>query len=363
MQLATPPPHPSETPVTNPNPLATTAVPPTSGVKPSILTLNPQTVRPQIYKPNTTSSLLRWRTLGKQETKPQEKVREVEKEIITDTSSDKSIALASTASLSNKSTLPVFGETNAALTPIISRDAMKRRKPKNNIIKSNSSFVSRVIAHDVLAKRLAERDIGGSFVFLNINRAFQWLDMSSGNKSEPLTKILFTKAHMLCHDVNQLTKDTTHIDVVMGSSASDIIWWEPMSQKYARINKNGMINPTPVSRVKWIPRSENLFLAAHMDGSLVVYDKEKEDIPFVSEEMVDEAISIEDNENVILNITKSVNSVNQKANPVSSWKLSNQPINDLSFSPDGRHLAVVGEDGYLRIVDYLHERYNRKTST
>lgn len=257
---------------------------------------------------------------------------------------------------SKSSTTPAFGESNTALGLVSSKEPLKRRKPKNNIVKSNSSFVSRVIPHDNLAKKLGERDPKGTFALININRAFQWLDLSSSAKAEPMTKILFTKAHMLCHDVNQLTRHSTHLDVVMGSSASDIIWYEPMSQKYARINKNGVINGTPVSRIKWIPGSENHFLAAHMDGTLVVYDKEKEDAPFVSEEVVDEAISIEDEEHSTLNITKSVNSVNQKANPVACWKLSNQAINDFAFSQDNRHLAVVAEDGYLRIIDYLQER-------
>lgn len=53
-----------------------------------------------------------------------------------------------------------------------------------------------------------------------------------------LTKILFTKAHALCHDVNDVMKSSTHIDLVLGFSTGDIIWYEPMSQKYARLNKN-----------------------------------------------------------------------------------------------------------------------------
>ena len=104
----------------------------------------------------------------------------------------------------SKSSTPSFGEGNTALAPFMSKEPLKRRKPKNNMIKSNSSFVSRVIPHDTLPKKLTERDQGGTFAFVNINRAFQWLDLSS--KPEPMTKILFTKAHMLCHDVNGLTK-------------------------------------------------------------------------------------------------------------------------------------------------------------
>lgn len=57
-----------------------------------------------------------------------------------------------------------------------------------------------------------------------------------------------------------------------------------------------------------------------------------------------------------LHINKSVNSKNQKTNPVAAWRISNSRINGFSFSPDSRHLAVVSEDGTLRIVDYLREQ-------
>ena len=53
-----------------------------------------------------------------------------------------------------------------------------------------------------------------------------------------MTKILFTKAHALCHDINPITKSANHVDFIMGFSTGDIIWYEPMSQKYTRINKN-----------------------------------------------------------------------------------------------------------------------------
>lgn len=43
---------------------------------------------------------------------------------------------------------------------------------------------------------------------------------------------------MLCHDVNMFTKSPSHLDVIIGSSSADILWYEPLSQKYARINKN-----------------------------------------------------------------------------------------------------------------------------
>jgi WD40 repeat protein len=124
----------------------------------------------------------------------------------------------------------------------------------------------------------------------------------------------------------------------------------------------GIINATPVSEIRWIPGSENLFLAAHMDGSLVVYDKEKDDTAFLPEENGTHTNGDSEKSNgsgehsAKLHVDKSVHSKNQKFNPVSFWKLSNQRINAFAFSPDNRHLAVVSEDGTLRIIDYLKEQ-------
>jgi WD40 repeat protein len=98
-----------------------------------------------------------------------------------------------------------------------------------------------------------------------------------------------------------------------------------------------------------------------MDGSLVVYDKEKDDAAFSPESNGIHTNGSSDSDgsadqSVRLHIDKSVHSRNQKFNPVSFWKLSNQRINAFSFSPDNRHLAVVSEDGTLRIIDYLKEQ-------
>jgi WD40 repeat protein len=114
-----------------------------------------------------------------------------------------------------------------------------------------------------------------------------------------------------------------------------------------------------------VPGSENLFLASHMDGTLVVYDKEKEDAVFIPEEDGIPRASADTNGTGTgagrinytsqIHVHKSVHSKNQKTNPVAVWKLSNHRINAFAFSPDNRHLAVVSEDGSLRIIDYLKE--------
>lgn len=98
----------------------------------------------------------------------------------------------STSDAPNSVTLgstPAFGEGNSLLVPSHTKDVNKRKKPKNNVTKSNSSFISRVIVNESLSRRMTERPGDGIFAFANINRGFQWLDLSSPNKVSDAMRI------------------------------------------------------------------------------------------------------------------------------------------------------------------------------
>ena len=263
----------------------------------------------------------------------------------------------------NHGRTPVFGEDNRLLTPALGKEGLKRKKPKTNLVKSNSQFISRVIIHDQLQKRLTDHTPEGLFIFTNIDRAYHWLDFSSPplTRAQPLMKILFAKGNILCHDINHFTKSASHVDVIMGANTGDIVWFEAYSQKYVRMNKGNIISSSPISEIRWLPGSENLFLASHMDGTLIVYDTERDDAAFTPEiangtPHVDTNPSTTLEAHTPLHINKSVNSKNQKSNPVASWRISNHCITAFAFSPDSQHLAVVSEDGYLRIINYLKEQ-------
>jgi WD40 repeat protein len=358
MHLATPPPHPSDAPQPNNNPLAITKSPPTAGTKLSTVVFAPK-------NPPQSQSLFRALTAQS----ARSNFHSIQEESHA-SKSDAGSSINGYGSTQNPGSKATFGDGNPALLPVAVKGKKKdeRPKPKNNIVKSNSSFVSRVIPHESMAKRLAEHQADGIFAFANVNRAFMWLDLSapSDMKTENMTKVLFTKAHALCHDVNKFTQSSSHIDVILGFNTGDIIWYEPVSQKYARINKNGIINNNPVIAISWLPNKENLFLAAHADGSLIVYDKEKEDAEFVPEEpsvsppenhyLPDGRMDCDTVQRSRFRIQKSVQSRNQKTNPVSVWKLGAHEINGISFSPDGRHLAAVSSNFTLTIMDYLAER-------
>ena len=118
-----------------------------------------------------------------------------------------------------------------------------------------------------------------------------------------------------------------------------------------------MVHSSPISSVLWLPYSENLFIAAHFDGCLTVHDKEKDDGIFVPDETASAATKTSGDGKRLprLLIKKSVQSKNQRTNPLAFWRATNERINDLAFSPDGKLLALACEDGTLRIIDYVNE--------
>ncbi|KAK6432470.1 hypothetical protein LTR95_011357 [Oleoguttula sp. CCFEE 5521] len=345
--LATPPPHPSDAPQPNNNPLATTVAPATAGTKLSTVVLSSR-------KPPSHNL---FRTITSQSARSNN-IQSIQEETQSPKSDAGSMSNGFGSSAYYNGT-PSFGDSNPALAPLPVKGKKKdeRSKPKNNIVKSNSSFVSRVIPHETIAKRLADHAPEGVYAFANVNRAFMWLDLTApDNKTENLTKVLFTKAHATCHDVNKHTQSSAHMDLVLGFNTGDIIWYEPISQKYARLNKNGMINNSPVTSLWWLPNKENYFLASHANGDLVVYDKEKEDADFVAED----ASPTENGNGTApkqpFRVKKSVHSRNQKTNPVAVWHCRPGKITCTAFSPDAVHLAIVTDTGVLTILDYISER-------
>lgn len=46
----------------------------------------------------------------------------------------------------------------------------------------------------------------------------------------------------------------------------------------------GRICSSPCTAIRWVPSSPNLFLVSHADGTIIVYDKEREDGTFTPQE-------------------------------------------------------------------------------
>ncbi|KAF9947938.1 hypothetical protein BGZ72_010140 [Mortierella alpina] len=219
----------------------------------------------------------------------------------------------------------------------------KRKKPKNNITKTNSTFVAKISTHDNLAKILANRVGEDVYVFWNTGRTFAWSDLGQ-KPNEPLSQISFSKAFPTSHDVNVLTRSCDHLDVIIGFSTGDIIWFDPLCNKYYRLNKQAIIKDSAVTMIKWLPGSENQFMAAFHDGSVLIMDKERDDNAF--------SAPIPTNDSTF-HVTRPKHS---KHNPIAHWQVCKKPITAFAFSPDLQHVAVVGMDGGLRIIDFQQGR-------
>ncbi|KAI8646587.1 WD40-repeat-containing domain protein [Parasitella parasitica] len=99
-------------------------------------------------------------------------------------------------------------------------------------------------------------------------------------------------------------------------------------------------------------------MAAFQDGTVMLFDKEKEDEPFHPGDgkgHASSSVGSSANAKSMFKISKPPSKISSKCNPVSHWKLSDQSITAFAFSPDCQHVAIVGHDGLLRIVNFLHE--------
>jgi WD40 repeat protein len=165
----------------------------------------------------------------------------------------------------------------------------------------------------------------------------------------------------------------------------------------------GTISPSLCTAVRWVPSSTTLFLVSHADGTIIVYDKEREDGIFTAN-IPDGLKNILPHLNTNANELAAPTSVGwdplssmfvtpppwhpeavgrgEKGvvakNPVSHWRLSRRSVvgewafsirttrlgadsdswnEDFVFSPDAKYVAAISEDGCLRVVDPLAEQY------
>lgn len=218
------------------------------------------------------------------------------------------------------------------------------RKPKTSLSKLKSTFIEYVTTGDHFATR-TEAEID---VFYNIGLNFFWSDLANGLTKTLLSKLTFSKAYPTCHDVNSMTSSKEHLDVIIGFNTGDLVWYDTVCNRYSRINKNGVMNGSSVTMVKWVPGSEDLIMASFDDGSILILDKERDDQPF----SIPEPQSWAEEH---FQVTKP-HSKHSKHNPVAHWRVSQKGITAFAFSPNLQYVATVGKDGLMRTIDYTNER-------
>lgn len=230
-------------------------------------------------------------------------------------------------------------------------------------------------------------------------------DACKSDPQEAMARILFS-AIPTCIDVNQYTASPTQIDVLVGFNSGDIFWFgacglhwsragpsltfsiletDPICSKYTRLNKSGIITSSPITSIQWLPRSHggestNLFLTSHADGSVLIWDKDREDwagftpsplpsalalhSPRESNSSLDggdggstsrgDSVGMRTNELVVSRppAVDKKGAATTKFNPVSHWRVSKKAITGASTSApfDCLNQLTVGAPQLLRFL-------------
>eukprot|EP00741_Cyanophora_paradoxa_P010867 tig00020553_g10506.t1 len=191
---------------------------------------------------------------------------------------------------------------------------------------------------------LASAPKDDAYVLVNVGDTLYFQDYGDLEGQSPMEQLKF-RAPPTCHEANALTASPERLDVVIGFASGDIVVHDPMrrdSTKMAYYNKDGAVSGARVNAVRWLPRSAGQFLAAMGDGSLLLYDRDKEDGGLQAPQREPEGFHVQRNPKA-------------RANPVARWRLSRAAVHDAAFSPDGQLLATASRDGYLRVFSFEEE--------
>lgn len=109
--------------------------------------------------------------------------------------------------------------------------------------------------------------------------------------------------------------------------------------------KQRLIDKTRVTCIKWVPKSTNVFLVSHASGQMYVY---KEDLPCGNTPPHYQLFKGGEGFSVHTCRAKSTR------NPLYRWIIgeNGNSLNEFSFSPCGKFLATVSQDGFLRVFEY-----------
>ncbi|KDE08072.1 hypothetical protein MVLG_01772 [Microbotryum lychnidis-dioicae p1A1 Lamole] len=248
-------------------------------------------------------------------------------------------------------------------------------------------------------KAIAEAGQGRKtlFGFYTYGKGVVWCEIGQGRPKEAIARVMFSIAPT-CVDVNRHTASHAQLDVLVGFCNGDIFWFDPFLARYTRLNKGGVITSSSITSIQWLPPSaaystsenhSNLFLTSHADGTLLVWDKDREDWSGFVPTPVPTGLNLrsvhgvgaasgKENDwdgtqikhapsdagdlaglgDIIVSRPAPFDKKGQatKFNPVSHWRVSRKAINSFAFSPDLQLCATVGNDGCLRIINAAEEK-------
>jgi len=157
------------------------------------------------------------------------------------------------------------------------------------------------------------------------------------------------KSFPTCHDINLLTRSKDCVHMLIGSSCGHIYLFNTIKWEVLRtFNEDYCIEAlqSGVTCLKWLPGSETLFVAAYGSGNLYIFNTEQYNK--LTNETAATFTLYKQGDSFNIYVCKG----KAKSKVVTKWQLRCGMIHEFSFSPDCKHLAVVSQDGFLRIFDF-----------
>ncbi|XP_066130996.1 WD repeat-containing protein 20 isoform X1 [Saccopteryx bilineata] len=162
--------------------------------------------------------------------------------------------------------------------------------------------------------------------------------------SKPIDKRIYKGTQPTCHDFNHLTATAESVSLLVGFSAGQVQLIDPIKKETSKLfNEERLIDKSRVTCVRWVPGSESLFLVAHASGSMYLYNVEHACGATAPHYQL-----LKQGDSFAVHTCKSKST----RNPLLKWTVGEGTLNEFAFSPDGKFLACVSQDGFLRVFGF-----------
>ncbi|XP_037687754.1 WD repeat-containing protein 20 isoform X4 [Choloepus didactylus] len=162
--------------------------------------------------------------------------------------------------------------------------------------------------------------------------------------SKPIDKRIYKGTQPTCHDFSHLTATAESVSLLVGFSAGQVQLIDPIKKETSKLfNEERLIDKSRVTCVKWVPGSESLFLVAHSSGNMYLYNVEHTCGTTAPHYQL-----LKQGESFAVHTCKSKST----RNPLLKWTVGEGALNEFAFSPDGKFLACVSQDGFLRVFNF-----------
>ncbi|XP_053681271.1 WD repeat-containing protein 20 [Anopheles nili] len=219
----------------------------------------------------------------------------------------------------------------------------------NNITLTKQQSFSNGLEHQTASG--FSTPVGGDRICFNYGKELYVYSYRGAKKAadlnKPIDKKLYKGTSPSCHDFNGTAATCEGAPLLVGFSTGQIQLVHPGRREQGKLfNEERNIDKTKVTCLKWIPGSQNQFLVSHASGCIYLYNDE---LPCTPATPSYQPCKGGDGYVVLASKSKATK------NPLYKWcfgQHENASINEFCFSPCGQHLAVVSQDGFLRIFHY-----------